>query len=185
MTVIPTQTDIQAPQPTRRLGLRIVGAVVAFTFCVAALVSCLQIYSAYRTALIDAQKHFTDIENSYLPSLAAGMWSIDQGRIDTMLDGMAQLPDVGFIELKDEQGERWTRRHPDYRKDLLSRSFPIIHREGDELFPLGELTVALMSAGIETRLFHTAKSIAITTSITLFSTVFLCSLLCATGSHAI
>ncbi|MGV8838358.1 sensor histidine kinase, partial [Cellvibrio sp.] len=148
------------------------GAVIAFTFCVAALVSGLQFYGAYRLALIDAQKHFIDIENSYLPSLAAGMWSVDQGRIDTLLDGIAQLPDVGFIELKDELGQRWTRRHTDYHKDLFSRSFPIIHREGDEQFPMGELTVALMSAGIETKLFHTAKSIAITTCITLFSTVF-------------
>lgn len=172
MTAVTTHTGDQATRPTQRLGLRIVGAVIVFTFCIAALVSGLQIYSAYRTALVDAQKHFIDIEKSYLPSLAAGMWSVDQLRVDALLDGIAQLPDVGFIELKDELGQRWTRRHADYRNDLFSRSFTIIHREGDEQFPLGELTVTLMSAGIETRLFDTAKSIAITTSITLFSTVF-------------
>lgn len=172
MAAIPTHNNNQAPRPTRRLGLRIVGAVIAFTCCVAVIVSALQIYSAYRSALTDAQTHFIDIEKSYLPSLAAGMWSVDQGRVDTLLDGIAQLPDVGFIELKDELGQRWTRRHTDYRQDLFSRSFPIIHREGDEQFPLGELTVALMSAEIETQLLHTAKNIAITTSITLFATVF-------------
>ncbi|MGV8838319.1 hypothetical protein, partial [Cellvibrio sp.] len=76
MTTTATPTQHPAPRPTRRLGMRIVGAVIAFTFCVAALVSGLQIYGAYRIALTDAQTHFIDIEKSYLPSLAAGMWSV-------------------------------------------------------------------------------------------------------------
>ncbi|MEN0035725.1 MAG: ATP-binding protein [Cellvibrio sp.] len=160
------------PTHIRRIGLRMVGAVIAFTFCVAVLVSSIQIYSAYRTELVDAQKHFVDIEKSYLPSLAAGMWSVDQERVDALLDGMAQLPDVGFIELRDELQQRWTRRHDKYESDLLSRSFSIVHREGDEEFHLGELTVSLMSADIDARTLHTAKSVAITTCITLFSTVF-------------
>ena len=162
----------QLPQPTRRLGLRMVTAVIAFTFFIAALISGLQIYSAYRTALNDAQKQFVDIEKGYLPSLAAGMWSVDQVRIDTLLDGIAQLPDVGFIELRDELNQRWVRRHPDYQTVLFSRSFPITHREVAEEFNLGELTVVLMPNGINAQLIKTAKSIAITTSITLFSTVF-------------
>ncbi|HSC67884.1 MAG TPA: ATP-binding protein [Cellvibrio sp.] len=162
----------QPPRPTRRLGLRIVGAVIAFTFCVAALVSGLQIYSAYRSALVDVQTRFTDIEKSYLPSLAAGMWSVDQVRIDALLDGIARLPDVGFIELRDEMEQRWWRRHDNYHSDLFTRNFPIIYREGDDQFAMGELTVALMSADIDKRLIHTAKTIAITTSLTLFSTVF-------------
>jgi signal transduction histidine kinase len=149
-----------------------VGAVIAFTVFVAVLVSSVQIYSAYRTELVDAQKHFLDIEKSYLPSLAAGMWSVDQVRVDALLDGMAQLPDVGFIELRDELQQRWARRHPNYESDLFSRNFPIIYREGDEEFHMGELTVSLMSADIDARTLHTARSVAITTCVTLFSTVF-------------
>jgi signal transduction histidine kinase len=172
MAAMLARTEPSLPPTTRRIGLRIVGAVIAFTFCIAALVSGLQIYSAYRSALIDAQAHFIDIEKSYLPSLAAGLWSVDQLRVDALLDGIAQLPDVGYIELQDELGQRWSRRHPHYQNDLLEHTFPIIFREGDEQFPLGELTVVLMSSDIKARLIHTAKSIAITTSITLFSTVF-------------
>ena len=172
MAATSKQTDNSLPPPTRRIGLRIVGAVIAFTFCIAALVSGLQIYSAYRSALVDAQAHFVDIEKSYLPSLAAGMWSVDQVRIDALLDGIAQLPDVGYIELEDELGQQWLRRHTHYQNDLFERSFPIVYREGDEQFALGKLTVVLMSSDIDARLIHTAKSIAITTSITLFSTVF-------------
>ena len=167
-----TADNKHLPQPTRRLGVRMVSAVIAFTFCIAAIVSGLQIYSAYRTALVDAQKHFGDIENGYLPSLAAGMWSVDQMRIDVLLDGIKQLPNVGFIELRDELNQRWVRRHPDYQTVLFSRSFPIIHREATEEFNLGELTVVLMPNQINTQLIETAKNIAITTSITLFSTVF-------------
>lgn len=170
--MITNPNNKQLPQPTRRIGLRMVSAVIAFTFFVALLVSCLQIYSAYRTALVNVQKHFVDIEKSYLPSLAAGMWSVDQARIDVLLDGIAQLPDVGFIELRDELNQRWIRRHTDYDEMLFSRSFPIIYHEENEEFILGELTVVLMPNGINTQLIQTAKGIAITTSVTLFSTVF-------------
>ena len=107
-----TSSTAQSPQHNRRLGLRIVGAVIGFTFCIAVLVSGLQIYNAYRVALVEAQTHFIDIEKSYLPSLAAGMWSVDQVRVDALLDGIAHLPDVGFIELRDELQQRWTRRLP-------------------------------------------------------------------------
>lgn len=172
MATTSATNDNPLPPATRRIGLRIVGAVIAFTFCIAALVSGLQIYSAYRSALVDAQSHFIDIEKSYLPSLAAGMWSIDQVRVDALLDGIAQLPDVGYIELQDELGQFWARRHPHYQNDLFERSFPIVYREGEEQFALGKLTVVLMSSDIDARLINTAKSIAITTSITLFSTVF-------------
>ena len=171
MTAPPDNT-LTTPQPTQRIGLRIVSAVIAFTFFVALVVSALQIYSAYRTALVNVQKHFVDIEKSYLPSLAASMWSVDQTRIDVLLDGIAQLPDVGFIELRDELNQRWVRRHADYEEILFSRSFPLIHREANEAFPLGELTVVLMPNGINRQLIQTAKSIAITTSVTLFLTVF-------------
>lgn len=166
------ETDKQFTKPKRRIGLRMVSAVIAFTFCISILVSGLQIYAAYQSALVEAQKRFTSIEKGYLPSLAAGMWSVDQIRIDVLLDGIAQLPDVGFIEVRDELDQRWVRRHPDYQDVLFSRSFPIIYRENTETFTLGELTVVLMPNEINTHLLHTAKSIAITTSVTLFSTVF-------------
>lgn len=165
-----TPTSTSASITNRSLSTRIVVVVLLYTLIVAAIVSGLQTYRAYRNALNNVQQHFKEIESSYLPSLAAGMWSVDQARVNALLDGIAKIPDIGRLHLQDEihQVESW--QHPLFKKALFSRSFKIVHNEDDEQFVLGELTVDLFDVEIQKNLIINAKSIAITTTITLMLT---------------
>lgn len=162
----------QQLHPTRRLGIRIVTVVLIYSMGVAALISGLQIYRAYQLALVDVQERLIEIEKSYLPSLAGGMWAVDLVRMNALLDGIAQLPDVGRVVLVDELGQSWKRQHPLSGEALFSRSFNIVYHEAGESFRVGMLTVELMPANIHARLAETAKRIAITTSLTLFLSAF-------------
>lgn len=164
--------------PTRSLSTRIVVAILLYTLVVALAVSGIQIYRAYRDALKDVQQHFKEIESSYLPSLAAGMWSVDPARVNALLDGIAKIPDVGRLSLQDEIHQIESRQHPAFENALYSRSFKIVHSEGDEQFIMGELKVDLFDLEIQKDLIETAKSIAITTTITLMlSSLFILFLL--------
>lgn len=167
-----SQLKIMQMQKNRRLGVRIVSAILLCTLAIAILVSGIQIYRAYQNALVDVQTHFVDIERSYLPSLAGGMWSVDPVRINALLDGIAQIPDVGRVRLTDELRQTWERRHQLHTAALFTRTFTIIYREDGENFHMGELTVELMPANIYAHLTETAAGIAITTTATLLLSVF-------------
>lgn len=165
-------------QHKHSLSTRIVIVVLLYTLVVAAIVSGLQTYRAYQSALQDVRLHFKEIESSYLPSLAAGMWSVDQARVNALLDGIAKMPDIGRLRLQDEIHQTESRQHPLFVKALFSRSFKIVHTEDDEQFVMGELSVDLMDVEIQKNLIETAKSIAITTTITLMlSSLFILFLL--------
>lgn len=165
-----TNAETFHPAPDRQrkyLGHKIVLAVLVYTLLVASLVTGVQIYRAYQTALSNLEQRFTEIENSYLPSLAAGMWSVDVPRIEALLDGIAKIPDVGRLHLRGELNDDWQRKHPAHRQVLLAREFKIIYREGSDTFEMGSLHVELMAQDIQARMWDTAKSIAITTTVSL------------------
>lgn len=149
------------------LGNKIVVAVLLYTLIVASLVTAVQIYRAYQSALENLEQRFTEIENSYLPSLAAGLWSVDMPRIDILLDGIAKIPDVGRLRLRGELNDAWERQHPEHQQILLERDFKIIYREGEDAYEIGVLHVELMAKDIHARMWETAQSIAITTSVSL------------------
>ncbi|MBC3873243.1 sensor histidine kinase [Undibacterium flavidum] len=158
----------EVDRPRKHIGSKIMLVVLAYTLVVASLVTGFQIYGAYKTSLDNLEQHFVEIENSYLPSLAAGLWSVDVPRIDALLDGIAKVPDVGSLRLKGELQDKWERKNPAHTKTLASRQFQIVYREGSDEFVMGTLEVDLMAKNIENRMWETATSIAITTTVSLF-----------------
>lgn len=151
----------------KHLGSKIVLVVLLYTLVVASLVTGVQIYRAYQLALNNLEQHFVEIENSYLPSLAAGLWSVDVPRIDALLDGIVKIPDVGSLHLQGELQDVWHRKNPTHTKTLATRHFQIKYREGQDEFVMGTLSVELMATNIEARMWETATSIAITTTVSL------------------
>ncbi|MFZ6818211.1 sensor histidine kinase [Undibacterium sp. Ji22W] len=154
-------------QQRKHIGSKIVLVVLVYTIVVASIVTGIQIYRAYQLAFDNLEQRFVEIENSYLPSLAAGLWSVDMPRIEALLDGIAKVPDVGSLRLQGELQDSWERKNPGHNKTLAARRFQIVYREGQDDFVMGTLYVELMAKNIENRMWDTATSIAITTTVSL------------------
>jgi len=126
----------------------------------------MQIYLAYRDGVDAARTRFVQIETTYIPSLTAGLWEMNSPRIETILDGIAKLPYVGFVEMIDEDGVRIQRNSP--TKDILANNiYPLVYRDGDASYALGSLQVQLNSQRIFVELKARALGIAITSAATL------------------
>ena len=145
------------------LATRVVIAMVGSAVLLSALLTALLSYAAYRQELDNAQLQFADIEKSYLPSLAAGLWEVDEYRINTLLDGIAQLKDVGQINLTDELGQQFSRKQPNYSISIASRRYPIQYQVDNDTYPVGQLEVQLMADGIQQRVWIQSYRIAIVT----------------------
>lgn len=156
-----------------QLGLRIVLSVLVCTLLFAAIISAFQIYRAYQQALGETRQRVAVIEKNYLPLLAAAMWSVDEPRINAVVESLAKLPDIGRVELRDDVNNLWQKQHPEFNTPLYSRSFPLSYEDNGETFLLGQLQLDVIDNQIKTSLTKTATSIAITTvSSLLLSAIF-------------
>ena len=151
----------------RSLNFRLMLATLSYSFVVALVVSGLQVYWAYQQNIVRAQEGFEQIERGYLPNLMSALWDVDESRLQKNLDAIAQFPDVGKVELTDEQGKHWESNNNTLGTPFSVRDYPLIYtaKRGD--FPLGTLRVTLSNSDIISRLKERAIGIAITTSTTL------------------
>lgn len=152
---------------TQRLSMRVMLATSVYSVVIALLVSAMQIYIAYQQAVKDAKQSFQQIESGYITNLVSGLWVVDNARIDALLNGLANLPHVGYVELKDDAQHIFTRDNFAEKKTLEARQYPLVYREGDFSYPLGTLNVELTDQQILRELKDNSISIAITTLITI------------------
>lgn len=159
--------SIKNTKLTQHLSMRIMLVTLVYSISIALFVSALQIYIAYQQAVTDAKQQFQQIESGYLANLVSGLWVVDNSRIDALLNGLANLPHVGHVELTDDAHHTFTRNNSAEKKSLAEYQYPLVYREGDFSYNLGTLKVELTDQQILQELFDKSISIAITTLITL------------------
>lgn len=161
-------------QPLRRsLASRVVVIMVLTALLLSIVVTTALSYNLYRHEVSTAQRQFDNIEKSYLPSLAAGLWEVDTYRINTLLDGIAQLDNVGSVSLTDELAQQFNRQQPQYTRLLSSKSYQVHYQIDGERYPVGQLHVQLIADDILQRLWRQSLNIALVTVSTLLLSAIL------------
>src|SRR3954466_702096 len=151
---------------TQRLSTRIVLAASVYSFLIALVVSGLQIYVAYQQAITDAKQQFQQIESGYIANIVSGLWVVDNSRIEALVGGISHLPHVAHVELTDETHHSIIRETSNLQNIIAEHQYPLIYREGDFIYDLGNLSVKLTDYQILHDLIDKSISIAITTFIT-------------------
>ena len=124
--------DGQSVTATRHTGVRrpLSVRLVLATFVVGVLIACVaigvQLVYAYHRASVEAEATLDEIGTSMVPSFADGLWQVDGRRVDGLMNGVARLPGVTFVELQATEGEHYERG--DRRAaELVSRDFTLTH----------------------------------------------------------
>ncbi|HJW12375.1 MAG TPA: hypothetical protein VJ598_11335, partial [Albitalea sp.] len=94
-------------QRERRLGPRLLTAILLASTCLALLATGIQLYIDYSRDLSEIDAEFKQIENSYLDSLANSLWSFDKNQTRLQLDGLLKMRDVRFARVEGDAGERF------------------------------------------------------------------------------
>ena len=152
---------------TQHLSMRIMLATSIYSILIALFVSVMQINIAYQQALSDAKQDFKQIESGYVDNLVAGLWVVDKEQINALLNGIANLPNVGYVELIDDTQNVLMRGNITDKKVIAEQKYPLIYREGDFSYDLGSLRVQLTDQQILQEIKDKSISIAITTLITI------------------
>ena len=151
---------------SRGLSVRLVAATLMYSIVAALIVSAIQIFFAYHEGVKRAEESLSQLESSHVLNLASSLWEVNPVSIETLMDGIYRMPDVGLVRLTDETGQSTVRvKHE--RQAILTRDIPLIYREGEENFPLGVLHIELANVHIMEQLKRRAFDILMATLLTL------------------
>ncbi|MBM3556037.1 MAG: PAS domain S-box protein, partial [Alphaproteobacteria bacterium] len=89
-----TETVSVSEPIARRLALRLIVGIVAFSTLVAVLVSGAQIWIEYDRDITSLRGRFELVRESYLESVTENAWLADTARLRTLLAGIGRLPDI-------------------------------------------------------------------------------------------
>jgi signal transduction histidine kinase/CheY-like chemotaxis protein/HPt (histidine-containing phosphotransfer) domain-containing protein len=148
------------------LSMRIVLATLVYSLLIALVVTAIQITFTYRQNLSVAKERFSEIEKGYVPSLARGLWEVNNANVEALLDSIAQIPHVGKIILTDETSYQFIRNET--KKNAFSeQDFTLRFSENNTSFDVGQLHIELSNEAIQAQLIEQAVRTAIITLTTL------------------
>jgi len=150
---------------SRRLGARMVSAVLVWSLLSAFLVTLVQLYLYYQTAVQRANQRLVEVEQVFVPMLAEALWTIDRTRIEAQLQSIFAIPEVGSVTLIEELNTQRHLQKPDADGVLSERKYPIIFHDTDSQssHQVGELSVQISNGSVSRRLWSYATAVATST----------------------
>ena len=82
------------------IGARLLMGVLVFSAFVTLILTALQLYIDYRREMSALELRLNQIGESYLGSLAEGLWNLDENQLRLQLSGILRLPDIRAVEMK-------------------------------------------------------------------------------------
>ena len=148
---------------TKRLLLYI---LLCSTF-VSVCSTLVQLYSFFEDDLTLLEQRFKNIEKSYIPSIASGLWDFNKPLVARQIQGIVDLPDISFVIIDNgfDYQQQFGDTDPTAKK---SEEFPIVF-EGKNV---GKLQVFANYHDIYQRLWQQAGFILSTEFIKVFIVAF-------------
>ena len=151
----------------RSIGRRLILYIMLFSSVVTLVSTVVQLYFEYQRDMGYIESNWRHIEQSYVKSISAGLWSFNERMIKVQLEGILDLPDVKYLELSDNKELHLsTGRLPEGKS--VERHFPLQYQHRDAVIELGTLRVVAGLDGVYQRLQQRVLTILLTQGIKTF-----------------
>ena len=143
----------------RRLGPRLLAAIVLASSVLALLATAIQLALDYRRDMEEIDTRFVLIDHTLADTLGRSLWSMDGAQIKLQLDSLRRVHDVEFARVSGQLGEQFTvgRESTDMKRRDMELRAP-----GGEREVIGTLTVGMGLTGVYHRLLDRALVIFVT-----------------------
>ena len=149
------------------LARRLIVWTVLFSSAITLVLTLFQLYRDYRQDVSVIEAHLNQIERVHLPTIAESLWATDQNRLQLQLEGILQLNDMHFVELR-EGDFVWASAGRLESVNVIRREVPVLYTHDGHRQILGTLTVVATLDGVYTRLFDKAVTILLSNAIKTF-----------------
>ena len=128
------------------LGRRVLAYILVCSTFLAFLSTGLQLLLDYRHGVSGIELRLDEIEQGYADSIGASLWTMDEQQTGKQLEGIAKLPGITGVELRDPAGKSVMQAGELAApgKDAVRRTIPIKYSESgteESRMPLGTLEV--------------------------------------------
>ncbi|VAX13226.1 Sensory box histidine kinase [hydrothermal vent metagenome] len=134
------------------IARRLIINVVLFSFLITIFDTALQLYWGYKNELNYIKDQLQQIEDVNLRSINESLWTSDIKELNTLIDGISQLRDIQFLEIRDNE-KVWVSRGKYETRNIISRQYPLTHSHRGQELKIGTLTVNASLDGVYQRLF--------------------------------
>jgi signal transduction histidine kinase len=141
----------------------ILGSIL-FTFVIAAA----QVYFYYYREIDLLNARLQQIRVIEVPSLVNSVWHFDTKQIETQLQGMLNLQDIGYVELQVEGEKPYTFGQMIPEADRISQIVELEYTQKGEVFALGQLQVMADLRSLQQRVLSWLFRILSTAAIQIF-----------------
>ncbi|WP_394389232.1 ATP-binding protein [Shewanella woodyi] len=146
------------------MGFKLTLSIIIFSSLITILTTGFQLVSDYKSDVDRIDRQFDNIEKVNLDVLAASIWVIDERLINTQLHGLIQLPDITYISINDDSGQKWIEGEPSL-ENTIERAFDLSYRSGNEQIPVGTLLIQADLKAVYDKLLDRAIIILLTNAI--------------------
>ena len=153
------------------IGARLLTGVLLFSGAVTLILTVIQLYLDYRREVSAIDLRLNQISESYLDSLAEGLWTFDEKQLRLQLDGILRLPDIRAVEVR----EAGTTGNPfivklgeNSESSAYAREYPLRYKVQGQNRVIGMLRVEATLVDVYRRLVHTASTILVSQAATIF-----------------
>lgn len=149
------------------LARRLILWTVLFSSGVTLFLTAFQLYREYRHDLGQIEKNFAQIEAVHLATLTESLWATDQERLQLQLNGMLQLRDMHYLELR-EGDLVWAYAGRYVSQNVMRREIALRYRHDGREQTLGTLVAVATLDNVYARLLGEALTILVSNGIKTF-----------------
>ncbi|MDZ7925169.1 MAG: response regulator [Marinagarivorans sp.] len=152
-----------------KLSIKLVTAALVLGLFIAFIVSCIQITLLYIHETNTTTAIYKRIETEIIPRLSVSLWNVDANSVEELLDIVANTPNVGAVQLIDEDKHQQQRNIDKKGTVIHQQKFPIIFRENGEEVAMGSINIELVNTDILNQLWDRSLVISVTALASIFT----------------
>ena len=150
------------------LGRRFAVLILVFSSVVTLVSTVFQLAMEYRRDVDDVGLRLRQIDSSYADSLASSLWITSGRDLELQLQGILRLPDLQYVEVRNEHGEVVARAGAPRAEGVLGRDFPLSYVHRGRLLRIGTVRAVASLDGARQRLRDKVVAILIWQTIKTF-----------------
>ncbi len=139
------------PDLKHSLRYQVTLSILVFSGAITLVVTGFQLFMEYRNDIAEIHRGMEAIERSYLGPLTTAVWFFNQDSIQLQLEGMLQLRDIEYLEVRDGGHLLLSAGQMPEQKGI-TRTFPLEYSYKNRFRPIGELKVVAGMEGVYARL---------------------------------
>ena len=147
-----------------RLSRRLILYIVLCSSAVTLVLSVNQLYQEYRLNIQTINNSLQQVKNVHLGTIESTVWSIDLARLEILIDGISNLPDIEYVAILDG-GEVMASTGEMKSSNNITKVYPLVHKSNNNEVEIGTIKIVASLDSVHRRIFDQAISILINNAI--------------------